>query len=85
MIPPSKLQHVRESEIGKPAQQHIFNGKKCSRSMLNYLRGLTYLKKLVDICEIKRVLEICGGYGTLGEILIKDEFDSEIMVLQLKG
>ena len=70
---PPKLQHVSESGEGNPSLQHCFNGRKYSRSMFNYLRGLTYLKKLVDTRKIKRVLEIGGGFGTLGEIFIKSD------------
>jgi len=73
-IPP-KLQHISESSIGKPSQHYELNGKYYSRSMLNYLRGLTYLKKLVDTSKISRVLEIGGGYGTLGEIFLKSDFN----------
>lgn len=70
-----KLQHISESNIGNPTHQHEFNGNFYSRSMLNYLRGLTYLKKLVDTSSITRVLEIGGGYGTLGEIFLKSDFE----------
>jgi putative sugar O-methyltransferase len=69
-IPPY-LQNVSESSVGNPSQHYEVHGKYFSRSMLNYLRGLTYLKKLVDTSRIHRVLEIGGGYGTLGEIFLK--------------
>ena len=50
-------------------EQFCFDGRRYSRSFLNYLRGLTFLKKQADLSGLGRVLEIGGGYGTLGEIL----------------
>jgi len=41
------------------------------RSFLNYMRGLAYLKKHAATDDLETVLEIGGGYGTLGEILLK--------------
>ena len=69
------LSYISESEVGSPTQHYVFNGRRYSRSMLNYLRGLTYLKKNVDTSSIRRILEIGGGYGTLGEIFLKSDFD----------
>ena len=60
-----------ESSIGNPIEQHCFDGKKYSRSALNYLLGLSLLKRHTDLSSIKTVLEIGGGFGTLGEILGK--------------
>jgi len=64
---------VSESNIGKPIEQFDFDGRKFSRSFLNYLLGLNFLKQNVDTSEIKTVMEIGGGFGTLGEILLGDK------------
>ena len=64
---------VSESQVGNPRDQYCFDGKYYSRSMLNYLLGLCFLKKHCDTSKIESVMEIGGGYGTLGEILLGDE------------
>lgn len=65
-----RLNHFSESNYGNPIEQFEFNGKKYSRSSLNYILGLCFLKKFLSQKEeIKTVLEIGGGFGTLGEIL----------------
>jgi len=64
------LQAFSESDFGNPIEQFEFDGKKYSRSALNYLLGLCFLKKNIAPGEhINTVLEIGGGFGTLGEIL----------------
>jgi len=40
---------------------------------LNYLLGLSFLKQHIESPKIKTVMEIGGGFGTLGEILLGDE------------
>ena len=69
---PPYLDKCSESFIGCPTEQFIFENKKYSRSMLNYLNGLVFLKHTIDTRSIKKVLEIGGGFGTLGEILLND-------------
>ncbi len=64
---------VSESSIGEPDEQFSFNGRHFSRSFMNYLLGLSFIKKHVDTSHIKTVAEIGGGFGTLGEILLGDE------------
>ena len=64
---------VSESKVGKPIEQNKFNDRYFSRSFLNYLLGLNFLKQNVNTSKIKTVMEIGGGFGTLGEILLKDE------------
>ena len=68
------LQNCSESTIGNPINQFEFDGRKYSRSMLNYLNALVCLKHTIDTSNIKNILEIGGGYGTLGEILFNDKF-----------
>jgi len=64
---------VSESLIGNPIEQYNFDGRDFSRSFLNYLLGLNFMKQHVDTSNIKTVMEIGGGFGTLGEILLSDE------------
>jgi putative sugar O-methyltransferase len=65
------LTDFSESAVGNPIEQFSFNGKHYSRSALNYLLGLSLLKQHTDLSNINTVLEIGGGFGTLGEILGK--------------
>ena len=63
------LHEFTESEFGTPIEQFEFNGRRFSRSSLNYLLGLALLKKHLKGEVPRTVLEIGGGFGTLGEIL----------------
>lgn len=71
-IPPYTSK-VSESTVGNPLEQHTINNRKFSRSFMNYLLGLSFLKQNVDTSKLKTVMEIGGGFGTLGEILLKEE------------
>jgi putative sugar O-methyltransferase len=63
------LHHFSESSVGEPIEHFEYEGRKFSRTSLNYLLGLALLKKhLGDECP-RTVMEIGAGYGTLGEIL----------------
>lgn len=69
---PSKLPHLHtfsESNIGAPVEHFEFDGRFYSRSSLNYLLGLSLLKKHLNGDVPRTVLEIGGGFGTLGEVL----------------
>ena len=70
-VPPYTDQ-ATESDVGNPVEQFNFNGKNFSRSFLNYLLGINFFKKVCKPGVIRNVLEIGGGYGTLGEILTSD-------------
>jgi putative sugar O-methyltransferase len=63
------LHTFSESNIGEPIEQFEFEGRVFSRSSLNYLLGLAMLKKHLKGEVPKVVLEIGGGFGTLGEVL----------------
>jgi putative sugar O-methyltransferase len=65
------LRGATESTVGSPVEQFTFDGLRYSRSFLNYLRGLVFFKRVVPDADVRRVLEIGGGYGTLGEILLQ--------------
>jgi len=58
-----------ESSFGNPLEQFEIEGRNFSRSSINYLLGLSYLKSIFPEFVPKTVLEIGGGFGTLGEIL----------------
>lgn len=64
----SPLVAFSESSVGNPIEHYEFDGKKYSRSALNYLLGLSFLSNYVDLESLKSILEIGGGFGTLGEI-----------------
>jgi len=69
---PPYTSNVSESTVGNPLEQHKIDNRNFSRSFMNYLLGLNFLKQHVDTSTIKKVMEIGGGFGTLGEILLKD-------------
>lgn len=66
-----RLLEFSESEVGNPIEHFEIEGKLYSRSALNYLLGLAFLKKFIDFSTIETVMEIGGGFGTLGEIVYK--------------
>ena len=75
---PSRLPHLHnftESNCGNPIEQFEFGGRRFSRSSLNYLLGLCLLKKHLGSDELRTVLEIGGGFGTLGEILSQSDIE----------
>jgi putative sugar O-methyltransferase len=65
-----RLDHFDESGIGEPDEQFVFGGRRFSCSALRYLRMLALLEKSVDGERVRNVLEIGGGFGTLGEIVL---------------
>lgn len=64
---------ISESSLGDPIEQFQFDGRKFSRSYLNYLLGINFIKKNTPTDKIKTIMEIGGGFGTLGEILLGDK------------
>lgn len=64
-----RLDLFSESTFGRPVEQFEIEGRRFSRSSLNYLLGLSFLKKHLGGEVPRVVLEIGGGFGTLGEIL----------------
>jgi len=68
---PPDISMVSESDVGGPSENFIFQKKKYSHSFLNYLRGLVFLKRSARPKSLEKILEIGGGFGTLGEILLK--------------
>ena len=78
---PPHLEELSESPVGHPYILHSINGRNYSLSFLNYLRGLNFLKKCSDLSQVKDWLEIGGGHGCLGEILLK--VDREMFYLNV--
>lgn len=68
---PPHLQAFSESLVGSPVESFQFDGRFYTPTPLNYLRGLAFLKRRVDTSLIHTVMEIGGGYGSLGEIFLK--------------
>ncbi|AGI74409.1 hypothetical protein OA238_c45450 [Octadecabacter arcticus 238] len=64
------IEDVSESDVGS-GERFEFDGRSFSRSMLNYMRALNLYKRHADSSKVASILEIGGGYGTLGEILLK--------------
>lgn len=62
------LHNFCESAHGSPLEQFEWDKKRYSRSALNYLLGLCFLKRHLGDDLPRVVLEIGGGFGTLGEI-----------------
>jgi putative sugar O-methyltransferase len=67
----TSLLNFSESDVGNPVEHFDFDGKKYSRSALNYLLGLAFFNQHTPLSSIRTVVEIGGGFGTLGEILAK--------------
>lgn len=64
---------VSESSVGNPIEQFCFDNRYFSRSFLNYLLGISFIKQHISNPKINTVMEIGGGFGTLGEILLSDD------------
>src|ERR1035437_9487884 len=64
-----------ESTVGAPVEHFEFNGRRFSRSSLNYLLGLALLKRHLKGDVPRTVLEVGGGFGTLGEVLSASGID----------
>ncbi len=75
------LDNVSESEIAEPIEQFEFENRKFSRSFLNYLLGLSFLKQHVDTTVINNVMEIGGGFGSLGEILLSEKRNEDMFYI----
>jgi putative sugar O-methyltransferase len=67
------LHRFNESQFGQPEEQFSWNDQRFSRSSLNYLLGLCFLKKYLGKDIPRTVLEIGGGFGSLGEIWSQSE------------
>ena len=56
-----------ESNVGSPQEHFKFNGNYFSRSSLNYLLGLSYLKKIAPILSHEKFLKLVEVLGHLGK------------------
>ena len=70
------LHRFSESTIGAPVEHFEFDGRNFGRSSLNYLLGLALLKKHLNGDVPRTVLEIGGGFGSLGEVLSASGLDN---------
>ncbi|MEO9485827.1 MAG: putative sugar O-methyltransferase [Ekhidna sp.] len=77
------LSRFSESQFGNPVEQFEFDGKLFSRSSLNYLLGLSFLKRNLEGEFPKCTLEVGGGFGTLGEIITKTVEDSKYINIDI--
>ncbi|MCO5060617.1 MAG: putative sugar O-methyltransferase [Kiritimatiellae bacterium] len=65
------LAKLSESKVGNPSEHFCLEERWFSRSFLNYILGIVFLKQHIQTADIKRVIEVGGGFGTLGEILLQ--------------
>ena len=82
---PADLEGIGESEIGRPPQMFRLMGSTgpgWTRPYLNYLLCLTALSRQMDTPP-KRFLEIGGGYGVLGEIVMSRDPDARYVDFDL--
>ena len=63
------LINFNESKYCNPSERFNFEGRNYSKSALNYLLGMSFFQNNTKTYLPKVILEIGGGYGTLGEIL----------------
>lgn len=70
---PPRLEHISEARCGMPLEQFEYGGRTYGCAMLRLLKALVFLKKTVKTEGIQSVLEIGGGFGSLGEILLKSD------------
>jgi putative sugar O-methyltransferase len=63
------LHQFSESSAGRSTGQFQIEGRRCSRSSMTYLLGLALLKRCAGGDFPKVVLEVGGGFGSLGEVL----------------
>jgi putative sugar O-methyltransferase len=66
------MSSVEEAEIGGGDRYEI-GGLHFTKPMLNYLKGLAFFRRACPQERLGSVLEIGGGYGSLGEILLKSD------------
>jgi putative sugar O-methyltransferase len=69
------LNTFSECSYGNPIERFEFEGRYFSRSALNYLLGLAFLKKHLNGDVPRTVIEVGGGFGTLGEVLAAGGID----------
>ena len=81
---PFDLTGYGESRLGTPAQYYKLTGAEhgWTRPYLNYLLCLTALSRHVDAVP-KAFLEIGGGYGVLGEILLSRDSEARYVNLDI--
>lgn len=74
ILDPAGAPHLRtfnQSQIGDPYQEIRVGGQLLTLTALNYLLGLALLKYSLPPPHRTSLLELGGGYGLLGEILLQ--------------
>lgn len=69
----TEFKNFTESECGNPSEQFSFGQRTVSRASQNYLLGLLFYYLNIGAFNFSRVVEIGGGFGSLGEILGKSD------------
>ena len=69
-----------ESKVGNPIEHFELDNCCYSRSALNYINGLLALQAFDPDASLNRVMEIGGGFGSLGEILFKSSSDTKLYI-----
>lgn len=67
----SEFKSFTESTCGDPLEQFTFEARTVSRASQNYLLGLLFFYLNFQHFDLNSVIEIGGGFGSLGEILGK--------------
>ncbi len=83
-IQPHPFLSQGESSIGD-GLQHVIEGVPHSKASLNYLRGLSFLQRTPGYFEheAKSFLEIGGGFGSLGEIVMGNSADQRYLNIDI--
>lgn len=69
-----------ESSVGHPIEHHNIEGMRISRPMANYMLGLLFVLSHLKTIKLETVVEIGGGYGALGELLLESNVDTKLYI-----
>jgi putative sugar O-methyltransferase len=69
-----------ESDVGQPLEQFTFENRTISRASQNYILGLLFYYLHVGSFNFSNVIEIGGGFGSLGEILAKSTISTKTYI-----
>jgi putative sugar O-methyltransferase len=81
---PFRVERFGESQVGRPPQRFAVGGRQrgYTKPYLNYLLCLAALSQHVD-APVRSVLEIGGGFGVLGEILLRRDPEARYVDLDI--
>ena len=69
-----------ESSVGNPTECHNIEGVTISRPIANYMLGLLFILSHLKTIKIETVVEIGGGYGALGELLLGSNLGTKLYI-----